>query len=118
MNYLTKDEGIRIINKLLNERVRDFYSYNKIIKEKLSITRNIPIYISDDIVLLPIKRYNDFDCMWINYKRIDTFLSYDGKTIIKFIDKSVKTFEISQKKLERIIKNAIIIIDYFHKFER
>jgi hypothetical protein len=70
MNYISKVEGIRFINKELKKYVREFHSYNKIIKELLNIKTNIPIYVNHDLILLPIKRYNSYDCFWINYKNI------------------------------------------------
>ena len=115
MNYITKDKGIRLINKLLHEQVRDFNSYNKIIKEKLNIKVNIPIYIDKTLILLPIKRYNSYDCIWINYLMINSLMELETKTIIKFKNGEIKAFNIKKKKLDRIINNANVIISYFEK---
>ncbi|MBP5444799.1 MAG: competence protein ComK [Acholeplasmatales bacterium] len=113
MNYITKIEGIRFINKLLHEKIRDFKSYNKIVKEKFKIYTNVPIFIDESIILLPIKRFNSYDCIWINYVEIKTFISSGSKTLIKFNDGSIKAFDVPIKKLERIIQNALIIKEYF-----
>jgi len=115
MNFITKVEGIRYINKLLHEKIRDFSSYNKIVRDKFNIYANVPIYIDDKIVLLPIKRFNSYDCVWINYINIENYIETENKIIIKFKDGERKAFDINVKKLERIIKNALIIIDYFKK---
>jgi len=117
MNYITKVEGIRYINKLLNEKIRDFYSYNKIIRNKFNICSNIPIYVSKDIILLPIKRFSSYDCMWINYVNIKTYIPLNNKVMIRFMDDTIKSFDITIKKLERIMNNAIIIRQFFEKIE-
>ena len=104
-----------MINKLLHEQVRDFASYNKIIKEKLNISTNIPIYINKNLTFLPIKRYNAFDCIWLVYNNIDSYIEGENKTIIKFKDGKIKAFDIKKKKLDRIIRQAIIVISYFQK---
>lgn len=113
MNYITKAEGIRYINKLLHKKIRDFYSYNKIIKEKLDINCNIPIYIDKDIILLPIKRFNSYDCVWINYVNIKAYISMNNKVMIRFMDDTIKTFDVSINKLERIMNDANKIRQFF-----
>ena len=84
MNYIEKIDGIRVINKMLNIRIRDFYNYNKLIKKVLNIKTNIPIFINNNVVLLPIKTYKAYDCIWINYIEIDEVIDNYEKTIIKF----------------------------------
>ena len=118
MNYITKAEGIRYINKLLHEKIRDFYSYNKIIKEKFNILCNIPIYIDKDNIFLPIKRFSSYDCIWINYINIKSYVSLNNKVMIKFMDDTIKTFDIGIKKLERIINNADKIRQFFEIIDR
>lgn len=113
MNYILKVDGIRLINKMLNKKIRDFYSYNKIIKKELNIKTNIPIYIDKFNVFLPIKTYKAYDCVWINYYSISDIIDNFNQTIIKFKNGEVKTFNIKLNKLNRIIKNALVIINYF-----
>lgn len=116
-NYILKDEGIKFINHLLNIRLRDFYSYNKIVKKLLNIKTNIPIYIDSNIIFLPIKSYKAYDCIWLNYKEIKSVVDKNKTCIIKFNDGEIKEFEVSYNKLKRIIKNAKILINYFVKIE-
>ena len=117
MNYILKDKGIKFINELLNLKIRDFYSYNRIISELLKIKTNIPVFISSNMVLLPIKAYKSYDCVWINYPEIKEIIDNRTKVLIKFKNSEIKEFDISFKKLNRIIKNADIIITYFKKIE-
>ena len=116
MNYITKIEGIRYINKLLHEKIRDFSSYNKIIKDKFNICCNIPIYIDENIILLPLKRFNSYDCIWINYVNIKSYISLENKVMIKFKDDTIKTFEISIKETlmlsKYLSKRVYEILDY------
>jgi len=113
MNYLLKIDGIRVINKMLNKKIRDFYVYNKLIKKEVGIKTNIPIYIDNSIVFLPIKTYKAYDCIWINYLEIESLIDYYDDTMIKFKNGEIKTFNIKFDKLNRIINSAIIIIKYF-----
>ncbi len=116
-NYILKEEGIKFINGLLHKKIRDFYSYNKLISEILGIKTNIPIYIDRTTIFLPIKSYKAYDCIWLNYKNISEIISVNNSVIIKFFSGEIKSFQISYNKLKRIIKNALIIIDYFEKIE-
>lgn len=116
-NYILKIEGIKYLNSLLNQKIRDFYSYNKIISKILSIKTNIPIYIDRTIIFLPIKSYKSYDCIWLNYKEIKSIIDKSNSVLIRFNNGEIKEFEISYNKLNRIIKNAIKIIDYFEKIE-
>lgn len=116
-NYILKDEGIKYLNSLLNLKIRDFYSYNKIVSKLLKIKTNIPIYIDSNTIFLPIKAYKAYDCIWLNYKEIDSIIDKKKTVLIKFKNKEIKEFEISLFKLKRIIKNAQILINYFVKIE-
>lgn len=117
MNYILKNEGIRVINKMLNKRIRDFYVYNRLIKKYLKIKTNIPIFINESIILLPIKSYKHYDCIWINYFEIKDIIDKNKNVIIRFKNGEVKVFDIGFNKLNRIIKNALIIKEYFMNFE-
>lgn len=113
MNYITKNDGIRIINKMLNGKIRDFYSYNKLVKKILDIKTNIPIYIDKNTLLLPIKTYKAYDCIWINYFNVLEVVDLPNKTLIKFKNEEIKAFEIDMKKYNRIVNNAIKVLNYF-----
>lgn len=117
MNYIEKELGIKYLNDLLKLKIRDFYSYNKLISDVLKIKTNIPIYIDRNIIFLPIKSYKAYDCIWINYKRIKEIIDNKKSVIIKFINGEIKEFDISFNKLNRIINDAKIIITYFKKIE-
>ena len=110
-------EGIKYLNSLLHKKVRDFYSYNKIISDTLNIKTNIPIYIDINTIFLPIKSYKSYDCIWLNYKEIDSIIDKKSTVLIKFKNKEIREFDISYNKLKRIIKNANILINYFEKIE-
>ena len=116
-NYILKIEGIKYLNSLLNKKVRDFYSYNKIINKILNIKTNIPIFIDRNTVFLPIKSYKAYDCIWLNYREIKTIIGKSKTVLIRFNNDEIKEFEVSINKLNRIIKNAIKMIDYFEKIE-
>ena len=117
MNYIEKELGIKYLNDLLKLKIRDFYSYNKLISDVLKIKTNIPIYIDRNIIFLPIKSYKAYDCIWINYKRIKEIIDNKKSVIIKFINGEIKEFDISFNKMNRIINDAKIIITYFKKIE-
>ena len=117
MNYIEKELGIKYLNDLLKLKIRDFYSYNKLISAVLKIKTNIPIYIDRNIIFLPIKSYKAYDCIWINYKRIKEIIDNKKSVIIKFINGEIKEFDISFNKINRIINDAKIIITYFKKIE-
>ena len=116
-NYILKEEGIKFINDLLHLKIRDFYIYNKLISNILKIKTNIPIYVDKYIVFLPIKSYKAYDCIWISYKNIKEVIDNKNSVIIKFLNGEIKSFDINFNKLNRIIKNANIIINYFEKIE-
>ena len=117
MNYVTKEKGIKYINSLLHLKIRDFYSYNKIISNILKIKTNIPLFIDFKTIFLPIKSYKAYDCIWLNYYEIKEIIDSKNNCLIKFNNGEITSFEVRYNKLKRIIKNAEIIISYFKKIE-
>lgn len=116
-NYLTKTDGIKTINKMLNKEIRDFYTYNKLVRKLLDIKTNIPIYINKKMVLLPTKSYKSYDCVWLNYYAIKDIISNDNRLSIMFKNGEVMFIKISINRLNRIINNALKIIEYFRNLE-
>ncbi len=117
MNYILKDLGIKYLNDLLKYKIRDFYSYNKLISECLNIKTNIPVFVDINTIYLPIKSYKAYDCIWINYRMIKDIIDNKNSIIIKFFNGEIKEFKISFNKMKRILKNTKTIISYFKKIE-
>lgn len=117
MNYIKKDLGIRYINNMLNKKIRDFYTYNKLINKELGIKSNIPIYIDSKCLLLPIKTFKAFDCIWINYYEIVSYNKHDNDTIIVFRNNEVSSFDIRYGKMKRIVSDGLKIIEYFKNMD-
>lgn len=113
MNYIKKDLGIMYINKLLSTYIRDFYTYNKLIKKKLGICRNIPIFINMNMILFPTKAYKAYDCIWVNYNEIKTYSSHGKMVVIIFNNGEIMEFDLSINKMKIILKKVEIIRNYF-----
>lgn len=59
-----------LINDICNNFLIDYKSYRKNIKNKLNIANKAPIYLRDDLILVPIKSVLDYNNIWINYANI------------------------------------------------
>lgn len=82
----SKDNNFTIIKKLCIGNLFSYEGYIKAINKIFSKKHNIPVYINDKNIFIPIKRIRDYDNIWINYATILTYRSDNEKVIVIFKD--------------------------------
>ena len=128
MDYIIRKNSIVYVDEVLIDKTLSKYlidlskSYFKNIKSirdtvktKLKIYRNIPLYISKDIFLVPITSLNIN--YYINYSRLKETYTKDGITTFIFNDGRVINLTISKQIMDRINRNVEKVYDYISLIE-
>ena len=128
MNYVIDNHSLlyvdgvlidKTINKYLSSlsipHFKNIKSMRDTVKENLNIKRNIPLYISKDILLVPIKTYNI--TYYINFSNVKETITKESITTFIFYDKSYINLNISKCIIERILKNTEKVYDYISLIE-
>lgn len=123
MNYIVKKGSFiyvdgEIINttlrKFLNDLPKPYFktiiSIRETVRTKLNIKRNIPLYISKEILLVPINI--DDGRYFINFNKVKETYTKDKTTTILFNDCSSINLNISKRFIDRINKNVEKLRDY------
>ena len=128
MDYIIRKNSIVYIDEALIDKTlrkylidlsksyfKNIKSIRDTVKTKLKIYRNIPLYISKDIFLVPITSLNIN--YYINYSRLKETYTKDGITTFIFNDGRVINLTISKQIMDRINRNVEKVYDYISLIE-
>ena len=128
MNYVIDNRSLlyvdgvlidKTINKYLSDlsipHFKNIKSMRDTVRENLNIKRNIPLYISKDILLVPVKTNNI--TYYINFSNVKETITKESITTFIFCDKSYINLNISKRIIERILKNTEKVYDYISLIE-
>ena len=106
----------RIISVISKEYFLDLKKYNKYVGESLNIKRNIPIHLSNNLMLFKIKLDNME--YYINYYNI-IYIGYDKlNVLIIFKSGAMLYFKYKIIRLKKIIEKCQKIDDYIYMLDR
>jgi len=128
MDYIIRKNSIVYVDEVLIDKTlrkylidlsksyfKNIKSIRDTVKTKLKIYRNIPLYISKDIFLVPITSLNIN--YYINYSRLKETYTKDGITTFIFNDGRVINLTISKQIMDRINRNVEKVYDYISLIE-
>lgn len=98
------------LHNILNHHFRTLKTIRKIIGENLNIKRNIPLFLNDDCLLIPL-HFSGYQ-LYLNFMAINKIISEGKTTIILFKDGSLLNLSISRYKSDVMMKNAEKVRDY------
>lgn len=91
-----------------------YEGYLEAVKQIIQLKYQIPIVLSNQLVLFPIKRVRDFDNIWINDYAIYDVINFDSGLKIIFKSKRILSIDFTYKeylntkiKIEKIKKHII-----------
>ena len=128
MNYVIDNRSLLYVDGILIDKTINKYlfdlsiphfknikSMRDTVRENLNIKRNIPLYISKDVLIVPIKTKNI--TYYINFSNVKETITKESITTFIFYDKSYINLNISKRIIERIIKNIEKVYDYISLIE-
>ena len=123
-NYRLFVDGIEMketyslyIKKLAEGYLKELPSLRRLTKKIFLIERNIPLYLSHNLLLIQIKENKNRRTLLINYQKILKYTIHKEKTLIWFDNGSSLTLDISSYRSEKIMRNAEKISDYFRMID-
>ena len=116
-----KHSLLHTIDDLCESYLFSYEGYRKAVDHQLSIKHLIPIYLDEDTQLIPIKRYRDYDNIFINYQAISSVSEHDQGLMIGFISgreiyikMSVYSFN---QQIEKLVKIRNTKVKHFHRLK-
>lgn len=90
----------KFLNELCIENLSTFDGRINAVRIKHNIKSLVPLYVSNECLLIPTSSIRNYECVWINYYMIQ---SYDGNEI-KMLDGSI--IEVKKRVTDRQIKTC------------
>ena len=113
--YLVFDITIqRYLNNLLIKKLNNLKTLEKMTKKLFNFNNKIPLYITENILLLCITSYRMEESFYINYFEIKKHEIIDKEIIISFYNNHEMKLPNKIAYLNQL-KKARMIIEYFNK---
>ncbi|PKK86724.1 MAG: hypothetical protein CVV63_04000 [Tenericutes bacterium HGW-Tenericutes-8] len=104
-NYIQQAEkaSISIVKLLCEQALFSYESRTRLTKEKFRVNTKIPIYINQELLLMPSKSPKQYDNIWLNYFAIVGYHPYQSSVVVLFKNRSElvinQSFRIFQNKM-------------------
>ena len=107
------------INKIINKTCLKFLTTLdgriEAIKQVYKISKFVPVYISDGLILQPIYSNKSWNQLYINICNIKNVNKVNDQTVITFINEKTIFLEISYERMKRYLKKCLKIKDNENK---
>lgn len=97
---------------------RELFSYEsrvKYTKKILNIKTKIPVYINEEILLMPTKAPKRHDTYWINYFEVFSHQKFFNNTIILFTNLKELEIDITNNSFSKMMEKGEKIINYINE---
>lgn len=102
----------RYLESLANKNFKTISSIRKNTIKYLKIKRNIPLYINESILLVPLNGIKATDSFLFNYKALSKYLINEDNLILFFKDKSITKLEVSRYRSRNCFEKVKIVCEY------
>ena len=103
------------INKIINQTCLKFLTTLdgriKAVKQVYKISKLVPVYISNGLILQPIYSNKNWNQLYINICNIKKVNKVNDQVVITFINEKTIFLEISYERIKRYLKNCLKIKD-------
>ena len=103
------------INKIINQTCLKFLTTLdgriKAVKQVYKISKLVPVYISNGLILQPIYSNKNWNQLYINICNIKKVNKVNDQVVITFINEKTIFLEISYERMKRYLKNCLKIKD-------
>ncbi len=103
---------IEYINTLCIKELITYKGRIEATRKKLDIQSNIPVFISQELLLFPTVSVRNWDCFFINYFEVLSVTSENGKAIIFFNDLTQISLDIGENRIFNQVKKCEQILSY------
>lgn len=115
--YENKEEVIdkslkQVINDLCKKHLVDIKGYLKISRNIFNFKYNMPLFLSNNILLFNIFNIKNYDNIWINYHSLNGYYYEYNKIVFIFKNMSKLEVDTSLNKIDRISKLCEEIVNY------
>ena len=106
-----KKEGVltNLLNKWCLEELTTYKGRMEAIREKFHLRKYVPIYINEELMLMPTTTKNDIDIIYINIVNILKIEKNDNKSKIIFKNRKELILNVDYEKLNRFYCRCINI---------
>ncbi len=95
-----------------------YEGYRKAVQHELHFNHLIPLYLSEDLQLIPIKRYRDYDNLYVNTKAVEHVEVHEDQLCLTFISERKIYIKMSLYRYNKLIEKLLIIrntkVKHFH----
>lgn len=111
--YQFKERASYVCNYISSLRLTSINSYNEGIKNIFTFKYNIPLVLSNTLILIPTNSYKLYENIWINYSEIkDYIINEFGHLNIIFKDQSTLETKMNLKYYNKQLEKILMIKDY------
>lgn len=101
-----------VVKKLCKDNLIDYYSYIKILKNKIEFKYNLAIYLNPNLILFNIYSIRNKNNIWINYKELIGCYNENDYFVFLFNNDIRLNIKISLNKIQRLLNICELIINY------
>jgi competence transcription factor ComK len=116
-----KHSLLHTIDNLCENYLFSYDGYRKAVYHQLKIKHLIPIYLDEDTQLITIKRYRDYDNIFINYQAILSVSEHHQGLIVNFISGREIYIKMSlysfNQQIEKLVKIRNTKVKHFHRLK-
>lgn len=106
--------NLSIIKKLCLKHLFTYDGYLKAVQKTFNKFHQLPVYLNDNMIFIPIKRVRDYDNIWINYAQVISSQKQNNKTLIIFKNYSQLEIDLKYRQWSDRIVLAEAIKAYKH----
>jgi len=114
----SKQTALSYIKTLCIQACFTFEGYLKAVKKVHQMSYKIPLYINEEVMLIPIGRYKDYETVWINYPAIKEITPFKEGLKVTFYSSIDIYLKISLNQMKKQIKHLHLIrntkVKHFH----
>ncbi len=93
-----------IIEQWCLRHLFSYAGYLKAVKQNFGYSYGVPLYLCDEMMLIPVGRIRDYEMMWINQASIKCVYTENRRFYIHFISESILEVNMTQTHYEIMVK--------------
>ena len=115
---ILKHTLLHTIESFCMKRLFTYEGYRKAVQHELKINHLIPVYLAEDLQLIPTERYRNYDNIYINFSAILSYEVDQEKLKITFVSGRIIYIKMSLYRFKKLIQNLSLIrntkVKHFH----
>ncbi|MGI6781548.1 MAG: competence protein ComK [Acholeplasmataceae bacterium] len=109
---MSSKNNLSIIKQICLQNLFTYEGYIKAVTKIFSKKYNIPVYIDQNHMFIPIRRVRDYENTWINYATVLTYEPYENQVLITFKDYDRLIINMKYNLFHKRVETLNKIINY------